>query len=86
MTSGEMNDLPQTTSLKKIFEGKLPEEGKWEAPVTAPFFSMWKGFMPSLMNLGTSAAVLRWWEGYVTTYLERDLRQLSQIDSLPDQL
>jgi hypothetical protein len=45
---------------------------------------MWKGFMPPLMQLETSAAVLRWWEGYVTTYLERDLRQLSQIDSLPD--
>jgi len=31
-----------------------------------------------------TAAVLQWWEGYVATYLERDLRQLSQIDSLPD--
>ena len=28
--------------------------------------------------------MLQWWEGYVATYLERDLRQLSQIDSLPD--
>ncbi|MCK4417541.1 MAG: DUF4143 domain-containing protein, partial [Candidatus Latescibacteria bacterium] len=45
---------------------------------------MWKGFMPSLMRLETSAAILRWWEGYVMTYLERDLRQLSQIDALPD--
>ena len=35
------------------------------------------------MNLDHSA-VSTWWEGYVTTYLERDLRQLSQIESLPD--
>jgi hypothetical protein len=40
--------------------------------------------MPALMRLETNAALLRWWEGYVRTYLERDLRQLSQIDSLPD--
>ena len=40
--------------------------------------------MPALIHLKASEAILRWWEGYVTTYLERDLRQLSQIDSLPD--
>ena len=40
--------------------------------------------MPSLMKLKAKGSVLRWWEGYVTTYLERDLRQLSRIDSLPD--
>jgi uncharacterized protein len=26
----------------------------------------------------------RWWEGYVATYLERDLRQVAQIDALLD--
>jgi hypothetical protein len=45
---------------------------------------MWHGFMPALLALESSASVLRWWEGYIATYLERDLRQLSQIDSLPD--
>jgi len=40
--------------------------------------------MPPLMKLKTTSAVLRWWGGYVTTYLERDLRQISRIDSLPD--
>ncbi|MBU4385816.1 MAG: DUF4143 domain-containing protein [Actinobacteria bacterium] len=29
-------------------------------------------------------AFARWWDGYMTTYLERDLRQLSQVESLPD--
>ena len=34
--------------------------------------------------LGNSESVADWWEGYVTTYLERDLRQLAQIDALSD--
>ncbi|MBC8199922.1 MAG: ATP-binding protein [Desulfobacteraceae bacterium] len=84
MTLGEMDNLPPTNLLEILFKAKLPLEGKVKPTSTAPFTQMWKGFMPPLMQLKTSAAVLRWWEGYMTTYLERDLRQLSQIDSLPD--
>jgi predicted AAA+ superfamily ATPase len=43
-----------------------------------------RGFMPPLMNLVRREDVLLWWEGYVKTYLERDLRELSQIESLID--
>lgn len=43
-----------------------------------------KGFMPPLMNLNSKSDVLLWWEGYVKTYLERDLRELSQVESLID--
>jgi len=84
LTIGEMNNLPPSNLLADLFQGKLPEEGYIPSKTTAPLPLMWKGFMPPLMHLQTSAAVLRWWEGYVRTYLERDLRQLSQIDSLPD--
>lgn len=84
LTIGEMNNLPPSNLLADLFQGKLPEEGYIPPKTTAPLPLMWKGFMPPLMHLQTSAAVLRWWEGYVRTYLERDLRQLSQIDSLPD--
>ena len=84
MTRGEMDNLPPTNLLETLFKGEMPGEKKIEATLSTPFSSMWKGFMPPLMQLESSAAVLRWWEGYVTTYLERDLRQLSQIDSLPD--
>ena len=84
MTWGEMNNLAATNLLEALFKGELPREEKIEPTPTAPFPLMWKGFMPSLMHLKTSAAILRWWEGYVATYLERDLRDLSQIDSLPD--
>lgn len=84
MTTGEMKNLPPTNLLELLFKGNLPKEEKVKSPLTAPFFLMWKGLMPSLMQLETNDTVLRWWEGYVMTYLERDLRQLSQIDSLPD--
>jgi hypothetical protein len=40
--------------------------------------------MPALLRLTAPAAWVRWWDGYVTTYLERDLRQISQIDALVD--
>jgi predicted AAA+ superfamily ATPase len=43
-----------------------------------------RGFMPPLMNLTDRKDILLWWEGYVRTYLERDLRELSQVDSLID--
>ena len=84
MTIGEMNNLSPTNLLEILFKGELPKEGKIESASAALFPKMWKGFMPPLMQMEASASVLRWWEGYVVTYLERDLRQLSQIDSLSD--
>ena len=84
MTWGEVNNLAATNRLEALYKGTLPREERIEPTPPVPYPLMWKGFMPSLMHLETSAAILRWWEGYVATYLERDLRQLSQIDSLPD--
>ena len=84
MTAGEMNNLPPPNLLATLFDGKLPTDIKTESSFADPINLMWKGFMPSLMRMEGSAPVLQWWEGYVTTYLERDLRQLSQIESLPD--
>lgn len=84
MTIGEMNSCPPTNLLEGLFEGQLPKEEKIASDLLDPVPLMWKGFMPFLMRLESSGAALRWWEGYVTTYLERDLRQLSQIDALPD--
>ena len=40
--------------------------------------------MPPLMNLTPGNDILLWWEGYIKTYLERDLRELSQVESLVD--
>jgi predicted AAA+ superfamily ATPase len=84
MNIGEINRHAPTGLLNMLFEGEFPKAGKRASAPMVPLPLMWKGFMPSLMRLETSAAILRWWEGYVMTYLERDLRQLSQIDALPD--
>jgi predicted AAA+ superfamily ATPase len=37
-----------------------------------------------LLLLESSQSWTRWWDGYVATYLERDLRQVAQIDALLD--
>jgi hypothetical protein len=84
MTAGEMNALSPPGLVQSLFAGQFPSEEKIESKLFDPISAMWSGFMPSLLELESAAAKLRWWEGYVATYLERDLRQLSQIDSLAD--
>jgi hypothetical protein len=49
-----------------------------------PLPFMLKGFMPPLMYISEKTDILLWWEGYVKTYIERDLRELSQVESLID--
>ncbi len=43
-----------------------------------------RGSMPPLLGLSDPKDILMWWDGYVRTYLERDLRELSQIENLID--
>lgn len=47
-------------------------------------FSLFRGFIPPVYFLKEENHVFRWWEGYVRTYLERDLRDLARISYLPD--
>jgi len=58
------------------------EESRLSLLDPVPF--MLKGFMPSLLTLTERRDVLLWWEGYIKTYLERDVRELTQIESLID--
>ncbi len=83
MTLGEMRDRDAPKLLADALAGRLPSEGHVDdAPDPVPL--LLRGFMPALLPLESPTAWLRWWEGYVATYLERDLRQFSRIEALPD--
>jgi len=43
-----------------------------------------KGFMPPLLYIQSLQSAILWWESYVKTYLERDLRDFARIESLID--
>lgn len=84
MSRGEIEGraaLPQ--NLFKILKRDYREKEQDIGSIN-PIPVILKGLMPPLMNLTSSRDVLLWWEGYVKTYLERDLRELSQIESLID--
>jgi uncharacterized protein len=84
MTLGEINQVPPPRLILDVLNGIWPEAGPYQAPLPQLPPLLLRGLMPSLLHLDNAHSWTRWWEGYVTTYLERDLRQLSQIDSLLD--
>ncbi len=45
---------------------------------------LFRGFLPPLLRLTKPRQVFSWWQSYVRTYLERDLRDLAHITHLPD--
>lgn len=84
MAAGEMNNQPHPDILSRLLHGDFPAEMSLSSPPPDPSEIILKGFMPSLLSLDSPPAWTRWWEGYVATYLERDLRQVAQIDALLD--
>lgn len=84
MTVGELKSLPPATQLNALLSGNFPVDSL--LPMPPPDVIPWllRGFLPRLITLADENAWLRWWDGYVTTYLERDLRQVAQIDALVD--
>jgi uncharacterized protein len=45
---------------------------------------LWRGGFPPALALASDSDRALWFSAYVQTYLERDLRQLSAVSSLPD--
>jgi len=82
MTISELADKPASDILNKLITGDFPKEDSVSPFDPLPY--MWRGLMPALMKFEHSPMIVRWWESYIITYLERDLRQLTQIDSLAD--
>ena len=84
MTLGETHQTQPPDILTRALAGNWPEEGRLPEDPPDPVPLILRGLMPALLTLNTPQAWVRWWDGYVTTYLERDLRQVSQIDALLD--
>jgi predicted AAA+ superfamily ATPase len=84
LTLGEINQAAPPIFLQKILAGEWPQEGSLREPPPDALPSVQRGMMPALLRLNSAPSWTRWWGGYVTTYLERDLRQVAQIDALVD--
>ena len=83
ITHGEAAGSINPQNFLRLWNTKYTEpDGMIEEIPPLPF--MLKGFMPSVMDMKEHGDVLLWLEGYVRTYLERDLRELSQVESLVD--
>jgi hypothetical protein len=81
---GEAEQRQPPDWFASLFRGE-PSADRW--PTVEPVRSaelMARGFLPPLMTLHSVESIADWWEGYISTYLERDLRQLAQIDALGD--
>jgi len=81
-TWGENINREAFHTIDHLFQSRL-EELKTERPEGIED-AILQGWMPVVMIERKGAPVWRWLEGYVTSYLERDLRQLSQIEALSD--
>lgn len=83
MTWGEWTGRKPSHLVENLLLRKLPAE-RTMAKMDETIELLLRGFMPTLLTLRDGQDILDWWSGYVSTYLERDLRALSQISSLPD--
>lgn len=78
-TLGEWGDRPPPDTLVALLAGELPPEGAVATANTAA--EIHRGCLPPARQQPQPEV---WWEAYVRTYLERDLRDLSAVASLPD--
>ncbi|MGB9695493.1 MAG: ATP-binding protein [Caldisericaceae bacterium] len=79
----EWEERPLPFWFIKMFDGTFPAEQVLGNSCDLEKL-LFRGFMPKLFEISSDEKTVLWWESYVRTYLERDLRDLSNISSLPD--
>ena len=84
LTLGGIHQVAPPNLLAQALAGSWPNEGRVSQAPPGPDELLFRGLLPTLLKYPAPESWPRWWDGYVTTYLERDLRQLSQIDNLVD--
>ena len=79
-TPGIWSDLLATpvSDWPGVFESRDEEPADWEAEVRA------SGYPTPAVELGDDDARWLWFDGYVRTYLERDLQSLAAVGNLVD--
>ena len=84
LSLGELHQGKPVDLLNRLLAGDFPPESSLAQVPPDPTEILLRGLMPSLLTLPNPQSWTRWWDGYVVTYLERDLRQVAQIDALID--
>lgn len=89
-TLGESLSRPPLPLLENLFYREKRDKKIRQGPSLKPgdpdflWNRIYEGWLPVVTLQKSGDSTIRWLEGYITSYLERDLRQLSQIDSLAD--
>lgn len=83
MTHGEAEGILTPENFQRLWDKKHIEPEQ-NVRMSSPLQFMLRGFMPPILSIKDYGNVLIWLEGYIRTYLERDLRELSQVESLVD--
>lgn len=84
MALGELHKTQPPDILARLLAGDFIAEGSLPQAPSDPTETLMRGLMPAMLTLDSPQSWTRWWDGYVATYLERDLRQVAQIDALLD--
>lgn len=81
MTLSELNqNFDGYNNFKELFADK--PSIKAVNNTSNPVSLFLRGFMPPIMRLSNMDEVLLWWENYIKTYIERDVLELTKIESL----
>jgi hypothetical protein len=83
LTFGEEKEMLEGINFHHVWQPDW-QASEQELELIDPLSYLLRGFFPPLLRLPGHEQVLTWLEGYIRTYLERDLRTLSQVDSLID--
>ena len=83
LTIGEEKGAPDYNNLDRLWDPESKIQNQ-DVDRIDPIPYLLRGFFPPLLKLPGHEQVLAWLEGYTRTYLERDLRDLSQVGSLID--
>jgi len=84
MSRAECAENRPPESLISLITGHDPAFRGQYAMIQALPDAVWKGGMPVILHREAEDSLNRWRDGYTAAYLERDLRQLSQVEHLAD--